>query len=619
MCGICGFNWGDNRLVLKMNEAQKHRGPDAGGSFVDGKVSLGHRRLAIIDLSERGKQPMSNKEGTVTIVFNGEIYNFQELRDDLEKKGYQFKSGSDTEVIIHAYSEYGPDCVKKFNGMWAFCIYDSVKNILFLSRDRVGKKPIYFYLDKKTSKFIFASELKAILEHDLKREIDETALELYLSLGFIPEPYSIFRGIKKLGQSQNLVLDLKTMKAKISTYWGLPDFSPDKDKKKLIAEGRELLDSSVLLRKIADVPVGTFLSGGLDSSAVTATLAKFKKDLHTFSIGFEDSSKYKIKYDESKYAYLMAEYLGTTHHHYYFGKKDFEKMIDKITFAYDEPFWDFSCYPTAKVSELTGKHVTVALSGDGGDEVFGGYYTHKAAARIEFFRNHPQLLRRVGHSFFKKACQITKNDFFLVAREGLSLTMEKDSKFYSNLLTKEKYMPKEAKLWYSSNLSPLLKKYGSLTESLIKFDLLHRTLSDNFLVKVDRAGMLNALEVRCPFLDYRFLEYSNRIPTSYKVDIFKTKKIMRDIIRDRVPKQIVNRGKQGFMPPIIDWLYTDYNGLVEEKIKSLRARKILTAPQENYLDKIVSIRPHTEKETRIYGEKLYMFFALSNWAERWLD
>jgi asparagine synthase (glutamine-hydrolysing) len=238
MCGICGFNWGDNRLVLKMNEAQKHRGPDAGGSFVDGNVSLGHRRLAIIDLSERGKQPMSNKEGTVTIVFNGEIYNFQELRDDLEKKGYRFKSGSDTEVIIHSYSEYGPDCVKKFNGMWAFCIYDSIKKSLFLSRDRIGKKPLYFYFDKKTSKFIFASELKAILEHDLKREIDETALELYLSLGFIPEPYSIFKNIRKLGQRQNLVLDLKTMKMKISTYWELPAFSPEKDKKKMIAEWR---------------------------------------------------------------------------------------------------------------------------------------------------------------------------------------------------------------------------------------------------------------------------------------------------------------------------------------------------------------------------------------------
>lgn len=617
MCGICGFNWGDSSLIRKMNDAQKHRGPDAEGVYNDGHVSLGHRRLAIIDLSERGKQPMSNKEGTLWITFNGEIYNFQEIREELEKKGYRFRSGSDTEVIIHAYSEFGPECVKKFNGMWAFCIYDRDKNLLFLSRDRIGKKPLYFYADKK--RFIFASELKAILEHEISREIDPAALELYLSLGFIPEPYSIFKGIRKLGRSQNLILNLKTMKMKTLPYWDLPDFSPILDRKKLIKEGRDLLDSSVTFRKIADVPVGTFLSGGLDSSAVSATLKKFKKELHTFSIGFEDSKKYKIRYDESKYAYLMSNYLGTIHHHYYFGEKDFEKMISRIAFAYDEPFWDYSAYPTAKVSELARKHVTVVLTGDGGDEVFGGYYTHKAAARIEFFRKFPSITRKIGHGFFSSAHWATKADNFLIAKEGLNLTLSKDKDFYSNLLTEQKYLPKEARLWYSQNLSNLLKKYGSLTESLIKFDLLYRTLSDNFLVKTDRASMLHALEVRCPFLDYRFLEFSNKIPTDYKVGVFGTKKLMREIISDRVPKEIVNRGKQGFMPQISEWLYSDYSDLAEEKISILKSRKILSQRQKAYMEKVVSARPKTEKEMRIYGEALYKFFALGLWAERWLE
>jgi len=207
---------------------------------------------------------------------------------------------------------------------------------------------------------------------------------------------------------------------------------------------------------------------------------------------------------------------------------------------------------------------------------------------------------------------------FLIGKEGFGLTLSNDADFYSNLLAGQKYMPEVAKVWYSQNLSGILKKYGSLTESLIKFDLLYRTLSDNFLVKVDRASMLNALEVRCPFLDYRFLEFSNRIPTDYKVDMLRTKKIMREIISDRVPKKILNRGKQGFMPPIIDWLYGDYNNLVEEKLQGLRKRRILSGSQEAYLNKIASFKPRTEKETRIYGEKLYTFWALGLWAEKWL-
>ncbi|MBN2095563.1 MAG: asparagine synthase (glutamine-hydrolyzing) [Candidatus Aenigmarchaeota archaeon] len=616
MCGICGFNWADSTLLKKMNDSQMHRGPDAEGAFIDGKVSLGHRRLAIIDLSEKGKQPMSNREGTVTVVFNGEIYNFQELRSELEEKGRRFETESDTEVIIQSYLEWGPECVRKFNGMWAFCLYDREKRQFFLSRDRIGKKPLYYYFDG--DRFIFSSELKAILEHDIPKDIDRTALELYLSLGFIPAPHSIFRDIKKLERSQNLVFDIEQKKMKTYSFWDLGRHAPGKNKKELIREGREILDNSVLLRKIADVPVGTFLSGGLDSSAVTATLKKFKQDLHTFSIGFEESDKYRLKYDESKYANLVSEYLGTTHHHFYFLQKNFEEMVEAITFAYDEPFWDFSAYPTAKVSELARKEVTVVLSGDGGDEVFGGYYAHKAAARIELARKFPKAFLKAGHRFSELAYNISKKDRFLLGKEGFKLALSDDREFYSNLLSGEKYLSEQAKIWYRKNLSKVLENNSGLTEGLIKFDLLYRTLPDNFLVKVDRASMLHALEVRCPFLDYRFLEYGNRIPTSMKVDFRKTKKLMREIIKDRVPKKIVNRGKQGFMPPILDWLYNEYWGLVEEKAKVLRESKILSEAQSQQLAKSLLIRPKTHRETTIYGERLYQFFALGNWAERWL-
>ncbi|MGC9310576.1 MAG: asparagine synthase (glutamine-hydrolyzing) [Candidatus Aenigmatarchaeota archaeon] len=608
MCGICGFNWADKNLVEKMNRSLEHRGPDAGGKFLDDKVTLGHRRLAIIDLSKRGRQPMQNKEGDLTIVFNGEIYNFRELRSDLESKGHRFNSDSDTEAIIYSYSEYGFDCVKRFNGMWAFCIYDSKKKILFLSRDRAGKKPLYYYFDGQ--RFIFASEIKAILEYGVEREIDKTSLDMFLALGFIPAPRSIFKNIFKLEQSHSMVFDLKSRDLWIAKHWEMPPFRPEKNKKALVKEGRELLDDSVLLRKIADVPVGTFLSGGLDSSAVTATMRKFKDDLHTFSIGFEG------KYDESKYARLMSEYLGTIHHHHYFEKKDFEGLIEKITFAYDEPFWDFSSYPTAKVSELAKKHVTVVLSGDGGDEVFGGYTVHRAAAGIEFFRRFPLAFNKMAYRGFDLAFRASGKNLFFMGKEGFRLTLKEDRDFYKNLLSDDKYVSKPAQKWQSENFRPLLKKYESLTEAAIKFDLLYGTLADNFLVKTDRATMLFALEARCPFLDYRFMEFSNRVPTGYKVDMLRTKKIMREIIKDRVPKEIVGRGKAGFLPPILDWLYSDYRGLLESRLKCLIERKILSKAQEAHLERLLEKGRGANFQRT--GEQIYSYFALANWAERWL-
>jgi len=607
MCGICGFNWADRSLISKMKSSIRHRGPDSHGTFIDGVISLGHRRLSIIDLSEKGKQPMSDPEGEVTIVFNGEIYNYTALKRELEGRGHKFRSESDTEAIIYAYKEFGESFVERLNGMWAFCIYDAKKKLLVLSRDRVGKKPLYYYSDGK--KFIFASEIKAILECGVSREINPEALELFLSLGFVPEPHSIFKNIFKLPQASNMVFSLKSGKMKVTKYWQMPAFEPEADKKPLIEGGRALLDDSVLLRKMADVPVGTFLSGGLDSSAISATLKRLKDELHTFSIGFEG------KYDESRYAKIMSEYLGTAHHHHYFTQKDFEGLIEKITFAYDEPFWDFSAYPTAKVSELAKKHVTVVLSGDGGDEVFGGYYLHKAGARISFFKRFPSLFNRVAYRLFEKAYGALGTGLFYMGREGFRMALAPESEFYSNLLKEDTYHSKEAEDWGQKNFAPLLKEYG-LTEALIKSDLLHRTLADNFLVKVDRASMLNSLEVRCPFLDYRFLEFSNKIPTSYKVDFFRTKKIMREIIKNRVPKEILFRGKMGFNPPILDWLYSDYKGLLEDKLSHLKKRKLLSKAQEEHLNKVMAKGRGANLQRS--GEQAYSFFALENWAERWL-
>ena len=318
MCSIAGFDFIDKLLINRINKVLSHRGQDDRGTYMDNKVSLGHNRLSIIDLSKAAHQPMSNEDGSIWVVYNGEIYNFQKIKESLEKK-HKFNSNTDTEVIIHAYEEWGSDCVKRFNGMWAFCLYDSNKKIFFLSRDRTGKKPLYYYFDKE--KFIFSSEIKGVLEDkSIKREINRQAIDFFLSLGFIPSPHSIFRNLNKLEKSQNLIYDLTKKEIKKYYYYHPPKFLPEYNRTRLINKGKDLLEDSVHIRKIADVEVGTFLSGGVDSSVISSILKRISPKLHTFSIGFEEQA-----YDESKYANLMADYLGTNHHHEYFTKKRSEE------------------------------------------------------------------------------------------------------------------------------------------------------------------------------------------------------------------------------------------------------------------------------------------------------
>lgn len=307
MCGINGFNWKDGNLIKKMNDSLKHRGPDGEGIYTDNNISLGHRRLAIIDLSKNGKQPMfyHHKGKKVIIVFNGEIYNFLELKEELKNKGYKFNSKTDTEVILASYLEWGENCVNKFNGMWAFCIYDLQKNILFLSRDRFGEKPLYYFFDGK--RFIFSSEIKGILKHNIKKTINKEAIDFYLSLGFIPAPCTIYEGINKLESSTNLIFYLKEKKIKKYKYYELPNYEPIYNKELLKEELKKIISDAVKIRLISDVPLGAFLSGGLDSSEVVYNMTKFmnKKNLNTYSIGF------KGKLDETDYIKIMKDFLKT--------------------------------------------------------------------------------------------------------------------------------------------------------------------------------------------------------------------------------------------------------------------------------------------------------------------
>ncbi len=631
MCGINGiirFDASINKKELKlMNEAIKHRGPDDNGLFVYNNkkysVGFGHVRLSILDLSKKGHEPMGHlvkknkiiyddkklKNADLIIVFNGEIYNYLELKD---KYRLRTETGTDTEVILKLYNKFGPDCVKEFNGMWAFCIFDKRKNLAFCSRDRLGQKPFYYYFNSKSKEFVFSSELKGIIsikKVNKKQNINRDAVRLYFALGFIPSPYSIYTNVFKLEARQNLILNLNNGRIKKTYYWKLPKYKPIYDKNKLIKEGKRLLYDAVKLRMRSDVPVGAFLSGGLDSSTVVGVMSKYTnlKKLHTFSIGFEG------KYDETHYIKIVKDYFKTNHHHYYFKEKDFEGLIDKYAWIYDEPFGDYSGFPTYKVSEIAKKFVTVSLSGDGGDEIFGGYLSHLTGYRLDFIRKFPRILRMLGSKIpVKKNLNNAANLYLL--KEAFKLSLLNPERLYAESVKNDAIRPEIYKKWTIEKLKYTLSKGGGkLGEAMRIFDLLFNTLSDNFLVKVDRASMANALEVRSPFLDYRFAEFSQRIPTNWKQDLFKTKKLMREIIKDILPEEIVNRGKQGFTPPLADWILKD------KYLKKITMKLEVLKELDLDLYKFFKSRVFKNKEQSLYRNYLIRLFLLIKWWEKWIE
>lgn len=605
MCGINGFNFIDRKLIKSMNNSLRHRGPDAGGILIKKGVSLGHRRLSIIDLSKKASQPMkySHKGNEVVIVFNGEIYNFLEIKKELEKKGYKFKSHSDTEVILASYIEWGQECVKRFNGMWAFCVYDIKKNILFLSRDRIGKKPIYYHIDNK--KFIFSSELKGILKHDINRGLSKEAIDLYFSLGFIPSPYSVYKNIFKIEARQNLIYDLKKKKVDKYYYYRYPEYAPKKDKTKLITEGKALLEEATKKRLISDVPLGAFLSGGLDSSAVVYFMKKEIGDkLNTFSIGFEG------KYDESKEAKKIAKEFQTNHHHRYFHESDFKRILKEIFYYYDEPLADASIFPTFFLSEFAKKGLTVALSGDGGDEVFGGYPRYSIGRQMEFLREIPPILRKCFLAVIpKKRIPLVLKRF----REGIRLSLLKKEELYSEA-REEVYKPEVYKKLVLNKFSEALKlSKDNLTEAIIIMDRYFNTLADNYLVKVDRASMANSLEVRSPFLDYRLIEFASKIPVEHKSSLSQGKILFREMMKDILPREIVNKKKTGFTPPIEDWLLkSEYDKELKEALEKLYAKRLISGEwREFYLKEVFN---NKEQLHKVYRVRLYLFYK---WAKYW--
>lgn len=607
MCGIAGFNWNDEHTVLKMANTLRHRGPDRLGHYADDSVSLGHSRLAIIDLSIRGRQPMSNEDRSIWIVHNGEIYNFQDIRKELESK-YVFVSNTDTEVILRAYEEWGTEAFKRFNGMWAFCIYDKRAQVLVLSRDRVGKKPLYYF--HSAGRFIFASELKAIiLHHCVERKISKEAIDFYFSLGYIPSPWSIYDGIAKMEPRQFIIYNLQNHELKKDYYYKIPRYTPIYDRKRLTNEGRNILKDATRLRLIADVPIGAFLSGGLDSSSVVASMTNYinPSHLHTFSIGFEG------KYDETYYMKIVKDAFKTIHHHKYFTERDFKQEFNLLFYFYDEPFADLSTFPTYEVSELARQHVIVCLSGDGGDEIFGGYRMHRRAARFASIKKIPAILRRGMYKIIKGAQTGTKLG---TLKEKLRLSLIPPEDFYAEIDGNRIYKPEVYRKWSRQKMQELLEKSdGDLVQAVCFYDLFFHTLPDFFLVKVDRASMAHALEIRCPFLDYRFLEFMAKIPVKWKASRKKTKILMREMIKDIVPFEIKKRGKQGFTPPIHEWIKKEkYQQIVQDAIDKMHKKGVLN---ECWYDFFVTEVMKNKDE--IYQTMRVRMLFFWQWWQKWMD
>lgn len=617
MCGICGFNWKDAGLIKRMTDVIAHRGPDSEGFFVNEDVSLGNRRLKIIDLSDTANQPVYNEDRSICVVYNGEIYNFPELRKELESKGHRFSTHTDTEVIVHSYEEYGMDCVHRFIGMYGFAIWDSPKKTLFLVRDRIGIKPLYYYWDNK--RFIFGSEIKSILEDPrVNREVNHQALFHYLGYEFVPGPLTMFNKIYKLQPGHYLVY--KNGQLDIKKYWDLTFDTVEKDED-YFAEGiEELLDRCVRRWLISDVPVGVFLSGGLDSTAVLAFMRKyFPGKLKAFSIGYTDKT-----YSELEYASFAAKYYDVEHEILMIDKIN-PQELEKTLWHLDEPMTDLSTIPFYMICKRAREDVVVAMSGEGGDEVFVGYDRFKASRFYNLYYRHiPGFFRRnfIDTVFGRLPDQDQKKGLINIVKrfiDGANLPpegMHMRWQYFSN--------PEQDKSLYQGHFrnsvdmngfSPLAKMAAGCNST----DRLNReiyidtrfTMPDSVLMKVDKMSMAVSLEVRVPFLDHELLEYSARIPSSMKLRGFTTKAVFRKAVRNHLPPFILNRGKQGYSFPSKNWLRNELKDYMTDLLnQSPVIKENLDISYVNTL-----IRQHIAK-THNHNHILWALINVAVWYNR---
>ena len=632
MCRIIGL-YSHKKIakttLVAMRDALAHGGPDAVGAYIDeeGKVALGHRRLAVLGLSELGIQPMYWNDWV--ICYNGEVYNFEEIKQRLPQ--CTFTTGTDTEVILKAFETWGFDCVKQFRGMFAFALYNKKTKKLILCRDRIGVKPLYWY--QKDELFMFASELKAFHKHpDFDKTINQKAVSLYLQQGYIPAPYAIFKYAHKLEPGYFLEINTDQQVKKIK-YWDAKEVYTNRqlDERKeeeIVEELETILSESFKLRMVSDVPVGMFLSGGIDSSMVTALLQKqYNHSLKTFTIGFDDKKR-----NEAEYAKKIAQHLGTDHTELYCTEQDARDIIPRLADIYDEPFGDSSGIPTYLVAKLAREQVTVSLSADGGDELFGGY------TKYEFTKKYHNSIGRLPNLFKKGTAKLVNGiSPSFVETYGSQLPLLRNYKDLELKFSKFQNALNASDIVdffnvSSSYLSPQqLKKFHPALESRFKkngldvnpdriYSLLGMIdiktfLEGDIMTKVDRATMQVALEGREPFLDHHIIEFSQSIPDSLKLRDGKAKYILRTILYKHVPKELIERPKMGFSIPIEEWLHSilaERIAVIKEDALFFEVFQLNAATIEETIDTFLS------KKQYVNPHFIWFVFILHQWYERWM-
>ena len=629
MCGIvgiCSCSDEDLRGTLeRMAATIVHRGPDDDGFHYDRGAAIGMRRLSIIDLSG-GHQPLSDESGERWIVFNGEIYNFQSVRPPLEDAGHVFRTHSDTETIVHAFEQYGPDCVHHLNGMFGFAIWDSRERKLFIARDRMGVKPLYYAWDGR--RLVFGSEIKAILASGfVERELDDEALWHYLTFGYVPAPLTMWRNVRKLPPGHRLMFEPATAALCVERYWDMPYGKPGPalSADDEVRQFTDLFLDSVRLRLIADVPVGIFLSGGLDSSAVAAAVNEVHNTpLKTFSIAFHEGGRY----DETPFARKVAEKLGTDHHEIRIGRQEYMDFLPELVYYTDEPLADRACIPLYYVSRLAAQHVKVVLSGEGADEVLAGYDFENVVAgweRRQRFLRVPTLLRStLPAAAFHAAGRRDLVD--RIHRRNLPLpdhniaTAPYMTRFFSSAEKRE--------LWPNAPVNPrdsddLVRDYyrraptrDPLNQTLYAY--CQDWLVEDLLMKADKMTMANSIELRVPFLDYRLVEWLASRPSTAKVQRdasgkLVTKYLLRRFAESRVPPEVLQRSKEGFPNPVRDWVAGSFG---EEMGHALKKPSSWVGSRFNptAVDRIIADRHRSAQ----HGDRLWILYLLELWAQRWL-
>ena len=628
MCGICGIvnvdaaEPIDLHLVASMRDTLIHRGPDDFGLYGGRGVGLGHRRLSVIDLRPEGRQPMGNEDGSVQIVFNGEIYNAADHRRALIAKGHSFRSNTDTEVIVHLYEEHGVECLEKLRGMFAFAIWDEPNRFLFLARDRLGQKPLSYYFDG--SKLVFASEIKAILAHpDIRAEVDAEAINHYISLGYVPGPLSAFKRIRKLPPAHYLTLRQGALE--VRRYWQVHYFPKSQlTEYEASAQVLERLGDAVKLRMISDVPVGAFLSGGVDSSAVVALMAKHSTTpVKTFSIGFNTP-----QFDETRYAREIAQQFGTDHYEFIVEPNAIE-ILDDLVWHYDEPFADPASLPTYYLCKLTREHVTVALNGDAGDENFAGYQRYLNNSMSQqlygtpaFLKPYMESVSAFGARFFrpdggverglKRFREALANDPKLGFARRLT---QCDAAARRYLYTAE--FASQVSAFAAEDLILDLYNHAE-TEEAIEASLsvdLQLYLPYALLAKVDIASMAHGLEARSPMLDHEFVEFAARLPRQFKVSGRTSKAILKRALKEMLPRSVLRRRKMGFGVPLDRWFRSELRELLQDTLLSRRsARRGYFKPQA--VEDLIAAHI---TEAGNHQSQLWNLLVLELWHRKYID